>query len=496
MSGHIPSPNASREEVYHLASVVLSNEISDADLRRFEDIITLDPAARDWYVEFMCDAYNLRTNLRLGRRHTTAVPPMDDRIEGNVDAPQQAAVPVVTSFFSTSMGCFSSGWPVAYLMATIVFGLGLLIGSHIYVSRHERVVDVASPIGAEYRLEPQPKAEIVGRITGVVDCQWAKNSDPLVDSDVVSLGHEFKLESGLVEIGYNSGAKVILQGPVAYVVESRNGGFMSVGKLTGKVTTASAKGFSVRTPTATVTDLGTEFGVEVNKQGITTSHVFRGRVELRFVGGGNDDGNAIQLGENESARLEPGQNRAATVIRQVANPAMFSRKIPVRVPIKLFNTGVGLNVGESDLHWQIVAISDTRDFQPCPALVCGGEWWLTNDPKQSQWITSKGEARNDVKSTFRTTFDLTQLLPRTATLSVRFIADNLVSAIRINGKTVREYPGCWNNYTSFNRLPITSGFVEGINTLEIEVYNGGPGEMTGNGPMGLRVELSGSAYEK
>ena len=42
--------------------------------------------------------------------------------------------------------------------------------------------------------------------------------------------------------------------------------------------------FSVRTPTAVVTDLGTEFGVEVDKSGATRSYVFRGKVELRAVG--------------------------------------------------------------------------------------------------------------------------------------------------------------------------------------------------------------------
>ena len=37
-----------------------------------------------------------------------------------------------------------------------------------------------------------------------------------------------------MEITYNTGAKVILQGPVTYEVES-NGGYLSLGKLTGKL---------------------------------------------------------------------------------------------------------------------------------------------------------------------------------------------------------------------------------------------------------------------
>ncbi len=60
--------------------------------------------------------------------------------------------------------------------------------------------------------------------------------------------------------------------------------------------------FSVRTPTAIVTDLGTEFGVEVDQEGGTTSSVFRGRVKVQTVGDGQS--NNIVLRANESARVE------------------------------------------------------------------------------------------------------------------------------------------------------------------------------------------------
>ena len=52
---------------------------------------------------------------------------------------------------------------------------------------------------------------------------------------LVSLGDKFALASGLMEITYNTGAKVILQGPVTYEVESVAGGYLSVGKLTARL---------------------------------------------------------------------------------------------------------------------------------------------------------------------------------------------------------------------------------------------------------------------
>ena len=51
----------------------------------------------------------------------------------------------------------------------------------------------------------------------------------------MALGDKFALASGLMEITYDTGAKVILQGPVTYEVESKDGGFLSVGKLTARV---------------------------------------------------------------------------------------------------------------------------------------------------------------------------------------------------------------------------------------------------------------------
>ena len=81
---------------------------------------------------------------------------------------------------------------------------------------------------------------------------------------------------------------------------------MSVGKLTGKVEKKAEGGrrkaepsplipnplyplplplFIVRTPTATVTDLGTEFGVEVSSEGDTEAQVFVGKVQIATAGG-------------------------------------------------------------------------------------------------------------------------------------------------------------------------------------------------------------------
>jgi hypothetical protein len=89
------------------------------------------------------------------------------------------------------------------------------------------------PPDAERQLASEPQPRLVGRITGLVDCKSAEPGAAPLSPDV-RLGRKYELASGLMEITYDTGAKVILQGPVTYEVES-NGGYLAVGKLTGKL---------------------------------------------------------------------------------------------------------------------------------------------------------------------------------------------------------------------------------------------------------------------
>jgi hypothetical protein len=241
------------------------------------------------------------------------------------------------TFFSTthhiSFSYLSSDWLVAYLVATVIFGIGILIGAFTYVSQPRQIASKSPAVVNDNRMSG-PETMLVGQITGMVDCKWADPATAPV-SKHVAMDQKIALASGLMEITYDSGAKVILQGPVTYVVESSNGGFMSIGKLVGSVTTTDARGFAIRTPNATVTDLGTEFGVEVSKQGDTTSHVFRGSVELRTTSADKTAKSVVRvLHANESARVESnaydaGGNRII-VSDSSAEPVEFVREIPER----------------------------------------------------------------------------------------------------------------------------------------------------------------------
>ncbi len=71
----------------------------------------------------------------------------------------------------------------------------------------------------------------------MADCRWADPADAPPSIRPPSPWAAIPLASGLVEISYDSGAEVILQGPCTYEVDSPAGGFLSLGKLTARVET-------------------------------------------------------------------------------------------------------------------------------------------------------------------------------------------------------------------------------------------------------------------
>jgi hypothetical protein len=350
---------AQRETLDSLLLALCDGQPAQERVVELERLVLSDPEAMAHYVRV--------TNLQVGLRWMTAdgcensetarggLPLPPPRTDSNTYCPPVATPSLFSSPLHGTFGYFSSaGWPVAYLVATVILGIGLLIGAVTHVSQVQ-FAGLPSPPGRGAggeggRTAGIAHSSIVGRITGEVDCRFVVNSKTKDQrpKTAVSIGDKFALLSGLLEITYDTGAKVILQGPVTYQVESPAGGFLSLGKLTARVENIAIKDlrpktqdanpkspnlqiskFIVRTPTATVTDLGTEFGVEVNKHGDTTSHVFRGSVKVQATDAHQKPGGAAKvLRENESARVEWRDGRRAIVLVAPPRATEFVRAIP------------------------------------------------------------------------------------------------------------------------------------------------------------------------
>ncbi len=255
--------------------------------------------------------------------------------------------------FDSSVG----GWLFSYAAATLLTGVAIL-GAWLYkvsLGSGEGTPSVHIA-GVDRPQSPPAEAaqDYVGRITGMADCRWADPAAaPPSDTAAVPVGRKYHLASGLMEISYDSGARVILQGPCSYEVDSTAGGFLSLGKLTARVERSEIRNpksessnpssfilhpsslFTVRTPTAIVTDLGTEFGVEVTGDRRNRVYVFEGRVAVRPAAGKKAKLGDLVLGEGQSAaadangavlesppsREAEGKDSAAQFVRRMPLPA-------------------------------------------------------------------------------------------------------------------------------------------------------------------------------
>lgn len=122
-----------------------------------------------------------------------------------------------------------------------------------------------------------------------------------------------KLEAGLAQVVFYSGARVVMEGPAELKIVSANRAMCLRGKVTAEVP-AQARGFQIDTPQGKITDLGTAFGLEVNDSR-TEVHVFKGEVTLQAAAHTDES-----LHEGSGAVMET--SNALHLIQ--ANPGAFA----------------------------------------------------------------------------------------------------------------------------------------------------------------------------
>jgi FecR-like protein len=115
------------------------------------------------------------------------------------------------------------------------------------------------------------------KIGDALDARWSGGA-PLKIGDYLP-ATTLHLQSGVVELAFASGAKAAIEGPAEIKVTKRNSIELRQGKLSADVP-HQAIGFAVQTPNATVTDLGTRFGIDAKARDASEVDVFEGKVHV------------------------------------------------------------------------------------------------------------------------------------------------------------------------------------------------------------------------
>jgi hypothetical protein len=149
--------------------------------------------------------------------------------------------------------------------ALIVVSLGVALLAVVNLPERRRIGGGTEP--------PQ----FVAQLTDVVQPVWAEGQIGGSAGSHLQAGHAYRLQAGIAEITFRSGAKVLLEGPASLDIVSNNSCRLHHGKLAANVP-PQARGFAIDTLGGRVTDLGTRFAVEVASRDKLTVHCFRGEV--------------------------------------------------------------------------------------------------------------------------------------------------------------------------------------------------------------------------
>lgn len=256
------------ERLLRLLSLHADGMLDDAQWEELLAMVSTSEEARRLYIEHMFLHAMMHRAAKLAdpapRLPQGLIPVVvpGDRRSGLGESAGAAMLDLLGGIFRAGAGFLSQSFVLTLLLAVGLPGILLLI----------LVLDVMR--------QPAPE-RAVATVTRTHECVWTEESAALWAGTDLFAGNELRLAEGFAEVAFARGGKVLLEGPAVLKVTSADHAFLRQGSLVAQVG-KGAEGFTIKTPSVTVVDLGTEFGVRVeDARGTAQVEVFRGDVELR-----------------------------------------------------------------------------------------------------------------------------------------------------------------------------------------------------------------------
>lgn len=125
-----------------------------------------------------------------------------------------------------------------------------------------------------------PKGSKVATLTDSLHAKWMDGEREMVKgTSLMTSEKSLFLHEGYVELLFDNQAKVTIEGPAEFKILADDHIKLAYGRLYAMVP-REAIGFTVKTPSAQIVDLGTEFGVDCSLHSDTSLHVIKGKTVL------------------------------------------------------------------------------------------------------------------------------------------------------------------------------------------------------------------------
>jgi hypothetical protein len=246
-----------------LLSNLIDEGIDSEELKELQIMLSDDPEARRLYIKYtMLHSWLTWDHIAQSPAESCLLSLSNQ--ESVSQSTKSPALTFLSEIAQQGIQFLNNSSPLSFLLLFLLFGTAIFTSSYLLI--HDNP--------GNHALAP----EYVAQITAVNDCQWSYPLTSPEENTWLIAGQKLQLEKGLVEITYANKAKVLLEGPVFYTIDSPKSGVLIQGKLFARADTVQARQFTIVTPNAKYVDLGTEFGVEVNAKGYSTLAVFSGKV--------------------------------------------------------------------------------------------------------------------------------------------------------------------------------------------------------------------------
>ena len=177
-----------------------------------------------------------------------------------------SAIKMDTMLREAAGGGFRASKPARADRTRLLFGAGLLGGS---------MVAIALFLGVE-----KPTAAEIG--VASANSEWVGSERD--QGERLRQGDRIRLNSGSVELHFETGAVTRIHGPASFEITSNNSGFLHFGQAWSRADSVASEGFAIQTPSGRFVDRGTEFLTTARKDGFSQMQVSSGAVDAEVDG--------------------------------------------------------------------------------------------------------------------------------------------------------------------------------------------------------------------
>jgi hypothetical protein len=333
-------------ELIELATALQTGCASDDERARLERLLLDEPAAAEIYLRFADDTVTLN-ELRFARGN-----PADAFTEPAHVTPG----PLGKQWHAASRPLLAAAAAICCAVGAWYFSPTSLRETAATNAESHPLPIVNSPASSQ----------LFARVLGLADADWTAGSRSYVEWERIGLGDSLSLDSGRVEILYDSGVQCVVEGPAKCVFEHETVLRADGGKLVARVS-PEATGFRIVTPHTTLIDRGTSFGVSIERDQQTDVVVYEGQVDISLNDHAGQSVRQLEAGDALRVGLDGSMARITTVsggsFLKLPSPAdaMAHSKQPIIVAVS-----DNLDASRTRKAYQI---SNGGLAEDCPAYV-------------------------------------------------------------------------------------------------------------------------------